>query len=69
METERETRLLEIAEAIYNEISGADNKQEIADTVGEIYDWLANGDRPETYTLADVPAFVEEWREYNGLDF
>ena len=63
---EQEKRLLEIAEAIYSEISGADSKEEHSGTVSEIYDWLFNGDNPTGYTMEDVPAFVKEWKEYQG---
>ena len=60
-----EQELLKIAEAIYSEISGADNRQERAATVDEIYNWLYNGDNPN-YTMSDVPALVAEWKEYGG---
>lgn len=62
---EMDNNLLEIANAMYRELSGADNRQEKAALVGEIFDWLREGDN-QHYTMEDVPALVAEWREYSG---
>jgi hypothetical protein len=65
MEMEKK-HLLELAEAIYSEVSGADNKTEHATTVGEIYDWLYEGD--DDYATADLAYLVREWRAYNSAE-
>lgn len=57
--------LLAIANAMYRELSGADNRQEKAELVDEIYNWLREGDA-KNLTLADVPDLLNEWREYSG---
>lgn len=54
--------LLEIANAMYQQLSGADNAPEKAQLVDEIYNWLRAGDGQ--YTLADVPDLLKEWSEY-----
>lgn len=62
---EMDNNLLEIANAMYRELSGADNRQEKAELVDEIYNWLREGDA-KNLTLADVPDLLNEWREYSG---
>jgi len=57
-------RLLAIAQAIHSEVCGCDDKS--CTTTDEIYDWLYNGDNPDSYTLADVPDMIAEWKEYEG---
>lgn len=48
------------------ELACADSVQEKTLLVGEIYDWLYNGDNPSRYSMADVPDLLKEWREYEG---
>jgi len=62
---EMNDNLLAIANEMYRELSGADNRQEKAALVGEIFDWLREGDA-KNLTLADVPDLLNEWREYSG---
>lgn len=49
-----------LAERIYSEVDGADNRQHKADTVREIEDWLDNGDGEP----ATVEQLAEEWKQY-----
>jgi hypothetical protein len=60
-----EERIEQLAFDIYDEVYGhLDDKRHKSRRVGEIYDWLANGD-PEGRSLGDL---VEEWREYTAED-
>ncbi len=53
---------VDIANKIYNAISGADNKQEYNALVGEIEDWLNEGD-PDAFSLDELCAM---WIEYSS---
>jgi hypothetical protein len=56
-----ESKLNEMASAIYGEVYGADNKFEAAERTQEIYDWLATGDLDGSETIEFL---VAEWNEY-----
>jgi hypothetical protein len=59
-------RIDRLAFDIYDEVYGhLDDKRHKSRRVGEIYDWLANGDGGEGRSLADL---VDEWREYTAED-
>lgn len=59
-------RALEIAQAIYTEVHGANDNPHndfYHDKVGEIETWIKEGDPDLDYN--DLPALVAEWREYD----
>ncbi len=61
-----ETRLTELAEAVYREVFGhLDDKYFKASKVQEIYEWLEAGDGGVDRTVADL---VAEWREWDAED-
>jgi hypothetical protein len=61
-----EQRIERLAFAIYSEVYGhIDDKRHKALHVGEICDWLINGDGGSGRSLGDL---VEEWREYTAED-
>ena len=54
--------IIELADRIYSEVYGDNDSKTIrSERMGEIEDWLAEGDAVDTYTL---PELVEMWREY-----
>lgn len=54
--------IIELADRIYSEVYGdIDSKAHRSERMGEIEDWLADGDAVDTYTL---PELVEMWHEY-----
>jgi len=53
-----ENPIIALAERIYNEVNGADNRDD-REEVNEIHDWLSNGDQ----NFTDFEALVKEWRE------
>ena len=59
-----EQRIERLAFALYSEVYGhIDDKRHKALHVGEICDWLINGDGGSGRSLGDL---VEEWREYTA---
>lgn len=59
----RQATLQEMAERIYGEVIGADHKPTANVVIGEIYDWLADGDdiaRP-------LETLAVEYAEYAGI--
>ena len=54
-----------LAEKIWIQYDGSDNKRAHAVDVQAIYEWLREGDGGAGQTVQEL---VEEWREYNGED-
>lgn len=53
-----------LAEAIYIITSGADNREEAAETIDEIYCWLKNGDIHTDH----AEALAAQWIEYTSAE-
>lgn len=62
---QREQELTRIAEAIYSAVYDGDDKYHRAATIGEIYDWLANGS-PDYALSTPVDQLAEEWADLDN---
>jgi hypothetical protein len=61
-ETMEERNYAAMAAQIYREVYGIDNKPFYARKVGEIQDWLIDGDLDDT---PDTERLIDEWQEWD----
>ena len=60
-----ETQAWELAERIYSEVDGADDKRHRAAVIAELADWIKEGDWPAD-KIPNVADLAAEWREYTS---